>query len=71
MRSQDMETTQMDIKAMEIKEIWQVFQDGKTTPLRNHLMEKYLPLVKYNAERIYAKLPDWKPATRRLEGYPY
>jgi RNA polymerase sigma factor for flagellar operon FliA len=53
-----METTQMNLKDMEIKEIWQVYQEGKTTSLRNYLMEKFLSLVKYNAERIYAKLPD-------------
>ena len=53
-----METTQKDIKDMEIKEIWQFFREAKATSLRNFLMEKYLSLVKYNAERIYAKLPD-------------
>ena len=26
--------------------------------LRNRLVEQYLPLVKYNAERIWARLPD-------------
>lgn len=26
--------------------------------LRNYLMEKYLPLVRYNAERIHTRLPD-------------
>ena len=53
-----METTQKNIKSMETLEVWQIYQDGKTTTTRNFLMEKYLPLVKYNAERIYAKLPD-------------
>ncbi|KPK74624.1 MAG: RNA polymerase subunit sigma-70 [Phycisphaerae bacterium SM23_30] len=53
-----METTQTNIKNMEIKEIWQFFREAKATSLRNFLMEKYLSLVKYNAERIYAKLPD-------------
>ena len=26
--------------------------------LRNRLIERYLPLVKYNAERVWAKLPE-------------
>ena len=38
--------------------LWVKFQAGKTEQMRNVLMERYLPLVKYNAERIYAKLPD-------------
>ena len=29
-----------------------------TVELRNQLVEHYLPLVKYNAERIWARLPD-------------
>ncbi|MEI8194440.1 MAG: FliA/WhiG family RNA polymerase sigma factor [Phycisphaerae bacterium] len=31
---------------------------GKLRELRNLLMLEYLPMVKYNAERLYAKLPD-------------
>ena len=27
-------------------------------PLRNRLIEQYLPLVKYNGERIWSRLPD-------------
>ncbi|QQE11212.1 FliA/WhiG family RNA polymerase sigma factor [Planctomycetota bacterium] len=42
-----------------IKEVWLIYKnDGPTELLRNELMEHYLPLVKYNAERIHAKLPD-------------
>ena len=42
-----------------IKEVWQIYKkEGATEPLRNELMEHYLPLVKYNAERIHTKLPD-------------
>src|SRR4029079_5129281 len=29
-----------------------------TVELRNQLVERYLPLVKYNAERIWARLPE-------------
>ena len=45
-------------KNNDIMAIWVKFQEGKTEQLRNVLMERYLSLVKYNAERIYAKLPD-------------
>jgi len=40
-----------------IQEIWVEFKKTETDKLRNTLMENYLPLVKYNAERIHAKLP--------------
>ena len=41
-----------------IKKIWKQYQKSKDETLRNRLMEEFLPLVKYNAERIGAKLPD-------------
>src|ERR1700691_3024243 len=42
----------------EIKEVWVEYKKQKTEPLRNILMENYLHLVRYNAERIHVKLPD-------------
>ena len=43
----------------DITEVWQVFkQDQSNKELRNYLIEKYLPLVRYNAERVWSKLPD-------------
>jgi RNA polymerase sigma factor for flagellar operon FliA len=42
----------------DINDVWRSFVQNKTQVLRNLLMMEYLPLVKYNAERIYAKLPD-------------
>src|SRR5438477_358849 len=42
----------------EIKEVWIEYKKTKTEPLRNILMENYLHLVRYNAERIHVKLPD-------------
>src|SRR5471030_2572049 len=42
----------------EIKEVWVDYNKNKTEPLRNILMENYLHLVRYNAERIHVKLPD-------------
>jgi len=41
-----------------IPEIWPLYKKDPTEALRNILMENYLPLVRYNAERIHAKLPD-------------
>ena len=41
-----------------IEEIWIEYKRTGTEELRNRLMENYLPLVKYNAERIHTKLPD-------------
>lgn len=42
----------------EIGEVWRRFKRTGDQGLRNSLMENYLPIVKYNAERICAKLPD-------------
>jgi cytochrome c len=35
------------------------------------LDKQSLPKVKMPIGDDYARLPDWKPGTRRLEGYPY
>ena len=45
-------------KDMDVMEVWQCFKKEGSNELRNLLMERYLSIVKYNAERIYAKLPD-------------
>lgn len=43
----------------DILEIWKAYKaDPTNTALRNRLVEEYLPLVKYNGERIWARLPD-------------
>src|SRR6476620_3327666 len=42
----------------DIKEVWIEYKRTKAEPLRNILMENYLHLVRYNAERIHVKLPD-------------
>ena len=41
-----------------IGEVWQEYKLSGERSVRNILMENYLPLVKYNAERIAVKLPD-------------
>jgi RNA polymerase sigma factor for flagellar operon FliA len=38
--------------------VWIEFKQTNAKELRNYLVERYLSVVKYNAERIYAKLPD-------------
>ncbi|MEQ9408240.1 MAG: FliA/WhiG family RNA polymerase sigma factor [Fuerstiella sp.] len=43
----------------EIADVWLEFKkDQSNQTLRNKLMERYLPLVRYNAERVWAKLPE-------------
>lgn len=45
--------------AIDIQQIWPLFkQDQTNQELRNRLIEHYFPLVRYNAERVWAKLPD-------------
>ena len=41
-----------------IQEVWEEYRRGNSEDIRNYLMEKFLPLVRYNAERIHQKLPD-------------
>lgn len=43
----------------DILEVWKEFKkDQRDQSLRNKLIERYLPLVRYNAERVWAKLPE-------------
>ncbi|MDD5135154.1 MAG: sigma-70 family RNA polymerase sigma factor, partial [Phycisphaerae bacterium] len=44
---------EVDVDAM-----WKNFFKTHSEQARNRLMEHYLPIVKYTAERIYVKLPD-------------
>ena len=42
-----------------VAELWQQYKADMTDrEMRNRLVELYLPLVKYNAERVWARLPD-------------
>ena len=43
---------------MPIEEVWLEYGRTRSQTLRNYLMERFLPLVRYNAERIHARLPD-------------
>lgn len=46
------------LDATPIRDIWIQYRKAPTEDLRNYLMEKFLHLVRYNAERIYTRLPD-------------
>src|SRR5512147_2716124 len=50
-----MPTTKADV---DVTELWREFKEHPSTELRNRLVERYLPLVKYNAERIWQRLPE-------------
>lgn len=44
---------------LEIMEVWREYKaDPDRQDLRNRLVERYLPLVRYNGERIWARLPE-------------
>ncbi|MDY3554000.1 FliA/WhiG family RNA polymerase sigma factor [Gemmata sp. JC717] len=42
----------------DIQTVWLEYRERPTVELRNRLVERYLSLVKYNAERIWSRLPD-------------
>ena len=45
--------------ADEIQQVWVEYKKDQTNrDLRNRLIERYLPLVRYNGERIWQRLPD-------------
>jgi RNA polymerase sigma factor FliA len=46
------------LEKMPINDVWTLYQKKRDESVRNWLMEKYLPLVRYNAERIHTRLPD-------------
>ncbi len=46
------------VRLENIKAVWEDFFKTRSEYCRNLLMEHYLILVKYTADRIYAKLPD-------------
>lgn len=49
-------TTKVDEDTVQL---WTAFKQNQANQeLRNRLIEKYLPLVRYNAERVWSKLPD-------------
>src|SRR5438270_11352344 len=57
-RSADTEVRMSTKVDVDVTELWREFKEHPTTDLRNQLVERYLPLVKYNAERIWSRLPE-------------
>jgi len=50
---------QRPISQDDIQEVWRTYKaNPENKELRNRLVEQYLPLVKYNGERIWARLPE-------------
>jgi len=45
-------------QAEDIQGIWVAYKQTGERQLRNRLMEHYLPLVRYTADRVFAKLPS-------------
>src|ERR1051325_7951724 len=43
---------------LDVPQLWRDSRAEPTVELRNQLVELFLPLVKYNAERIWARLPE-------------
>jgi RNA polymerase sigma factor for flagellar operon FliA len=43
---------------MDIPQVWLAYRETGNVEYRNRLVERFLSLVKYNAERIWARLPD-------------
>lgn len=50
--------TREELDKLPVREVWVEYQRERSERLRNYFLEKFLPLVRYNAERIYARLPD-------------
>ncbi len=45
-------------RVRKVGEVWAAYKKTRAERFRNILMEHYLPLVRYNAERIHNRLPD-------------
>lgn len=44
---------------VDIADVWKKYkEDPNSIELRNRLIEQYMPLVRYNADRIWQRLPD-------------
>ncbi len=57
-RSSRSKTATVMKDGMPIQDAWVEFKTTGTEKLRNALLEHYLHLVKYNAERVHSKLPS-------------
>jgi len=50
-------TVDVPLEERDIREVWDEYKATGSPEIREFLLTKYLYLVKYNAERIHAKLP--------------
>ncbi|HBS29852.1 MAG TPA: FliA/WhiG family RNA polymerase sigma factor [Phycisphaerales bacterium] len=57
-REQERYALHAKLDATPIKRVWEQYHKAPSEPVRNYLMEKFLHLVRYNAERIYTRLPN-------------
>ena len=46
-----------DLQAMDIANVWVLYREHRCQSIRNFLVEKYLDIVRYAAERVHVKLP--------------
>ncbi len=53
-----MKTTRTKAAVENIKRLWKSYLKKRDEASRNELLEKYLPIVKYTADRLATKLPD-------------
>lgn len=58
MQERESAVMSVPLKERPIQEVWAEFKKVGGEDIRNFMLEKYLPLVKYNAERIHTKLPE-------------
>jgi RNA polymerase sigma factor for flagellar operon FliA len=45
-------------KKIDVDRLWKNYHKNRNDETRNQLIEYYMPLVRYNAERVWAKLPN-------------
>lgn len=55
---EEAEITREALDAIDQREVWVHFQKTKSLAIRNYFLEKFMHLVRYNAERIHTRLPD-------------
>jgi RNA polymerase sigma factor for flagellar operon FliA len=53
-----MKITHIKATKEELDALWKTFHVAKDEDARNRLIENFLPIVKYTAERLHTKLPD-------------
>ena len=50
--------TSLSVTDDNIDQVWIEYKSGETEFMRNQIVEHYLPLVKYIADRVHSKLPS-------------